>query len=201
MSLFGPLSPSLTIEKAAHNTLVKWMPTYLAEVADQYGLPRGSLVLPQSYPTASQFGRTEDQVPAIGIHCPGIASVPVKEADGTYRVEWSLEIGALVAANDEVNTDHLAKLYAAAIWGCIMQHRSLGEVAEHLEWPADGERYDVLEPAQTRALAFCLLRFNVTLKNARGSYGGPSQPLTPAETDHGDWPDVERVNIDLTALP
>lgn len=207
MSKFGPLLASLVVEDAADATVRKWMRTELAEVAAQYGLARGQLALPKSYPTASQFGWVEDQLPSIGIHCPGVSGPPVKESGprGNFRVKWRLEVAALVSASTQINTDRLAKLYAAALWAAIMQHPSLGGVAEDTEWVSDGERYDVLDAGKGRSLAFCLLLFDVTLKDARSSYGGPREPLPAGagageDGAHGDWPAVETVRITVDPL-
>ena len=202
MSLFGPLAPSLIVEQAATATLRKWMRTYLAEVEAQFQVTRGSLALPQSYPTASQFGRLEDQLPAVCVFCPGTTGPTVKEPSGLHRVTWVLEVGALVSASDHVNTDHLAKLYAAAIWGSIMQRPSLGDVAEHVQMADDGEKYDVIDATSDRTLAFCQLTFDVVLRDARSGYGGPSVPLPPDQQgdDHGDWPTVETVDIEIEAV-
>lgn len=200
MSLFGPLLPSLVVERATTATLKLWMNTYLAEVEQQAGMVRGGLLRPRGYPTASLFGRDEDQTPSIGVHCPGIAQSPERKADGVHRVWWTVDIGALVSARDERSTDEITKLYGAAIWGCMMQHPSLGDVADNTRWV--GEKYGIAETAKSRTLGFCQLTFEVLLREARGTYGGPAAPdAVDPPGGYGDWPDVDRVVIDLQDLP
>lgn len=202
MSQFGPLLSALTVERAVYARLRSRLPTYLAHVARVDGLIPGSLSKPKSYATASQFGRQEDALPCIGVHVPGVVEQE-KVGSGNFRVKWALEVGALVSANTEINTDRLAKLYGAAIWGSIMQAPSLGGVAENIEWPDGGERYDELPSAQdsSRSLAFALLRFNVLAVDVRSTYGGPVEFVEPDTTDYGDWPSVTSIHVDVEALP
>jgi len=116
-------------------------------------------------------------------------------------VRWALEVGALVSANTEINTDRLAKLYGAAIWGSIMQAPSLGGVASNIEWPDGGERYDELESRDSaRSLAFALLRFNVLAVEFRSAYGGPTVFVEPDTTNYGDWPAVANAGVVVQPL-
>jgi len=202
MTLFGPLLPALQVERAVYNRLRVRLPTYLSQVAVADGLTADSLSRPKSYATASQFGRSEDALPCIGIHVPGV-SEQHKTGDGNYRVKWALEVGALVMANTEVNTDRLAKLYGAAIWGAVMQGQSLGGVAENIEWPDGGERYDELPSARdsSRSLAFALLRFDVLAIDFRSTYGGPTTFNEDPEFAYGDWPSVATIHVDVEPLP
>lgn len=183
------------------------MRDYLGEVAVQDQLPRTYFEEPRSYPTASQFGHVEDQLPAVGIHVPGLREEPYKNHDGMFWCKWELEVGILVGADTEMNTDRMVKLYAAAVWGAIMQDPSLGGVAEHTSHLT--ERYDVLEDSKSRSVAFALLTFAVDVHDARQSYGGPvanqfgqasgdssgipdpaAVPPSPVPTDYGEWPTV-----------
>jgi hypothetical protein len=202
MSLFGALLPSLQVERAAYTTLKTWMRDYLGEVCVQDGLARNFLQVPKSYPTASQFGKAEDQLPSVGIHVPGLSEAPYQNHDGEFWTKWRLEVGALVSANSQINTDRMSKLYGAAIFGCLMQHPSLGGVATHLSWLT--EDYGITDTSKDRSLAFAVLTFEVEVRTGRSSFGGPSTPTNPTSTvpvDYGDWPTVSSVVLDLTSLP
>ncbi|MCW3039356.1 MAG: hypothetical protein JWM31_1261 [Solirubrobacterales bacterium] len=205
MSVFGPLLPSLTVERAAKATLQLWMRDYLGEVCDQDGLPRGFLQAPLSYPIASQIGRAEDKIPVVGIHVPGMTQDPYRHSDGVFWTKWRLEIGATVSANTQENTDRMAKLYGAAIWGCLMQNPDMGGRVEHTTWLT--EDYGLLPAAASkdRSLAFALLTFEVELRDSRSSYGGPITPTTPppetdVPVDYGNWPTVESVDVGVEAV-
>jgi hypothetical protein len=126
-SPYGTIFGADQLEEAAKETLIKWMPTYLAEVERQRGMEPGEIPLPRSYRTVPRFDKfPEDQIPAIYLVSPGIFGEPVKRGGGVYQVQYSLGFAVVVETRDPDSVNTMAKLYSSAIVAAIMQHRNLG---------------------------------------------------------------------------
>lgn len=201
MSPLGQILDATVPEKAVTAALQTWVPTYLAHIARAKALDPAAIALPKSWQTVNEriVDWPEDHLPAIYVVATGIVERPVKDGEGTYRAAWAVGVAAVVEANTAANTDALAKLYAAAIRGSLLQHPSLGGVARGTEWLA--ESYDTVPAEKQRSLRGCELVFSVELDQVLNVYEGIDAPLPgdPTPTDPPpeppDWPDADTVDV------
>lgn len=200
--IFGRIITAPEIEQAALNTVMTWIDTYLTEVAMQISWPAGpAMARPRSYTTRNRLSRyPEDQLPQIIAVSPGLADPPVKYG-GKYRGIFSLGIGAIVSAKDEVSTKALSKYYEAAIRALIIHHQDLGGIASGgVEW-MDSSYDDVPDEEDTaRSLAAGLAYFRVIVDDVVSWPGGPRDPyptVPPGGQPGSTWPVVDSVIVSL----
>src|SRR5215831_15728670 len=106
------------IEEDVINTLQKWFPTYLAEVARQLGISKNSLPQPTNYTNRNSFDAEQgEKIPKVVVVCPGLLDNPVHDARGIYRAIWRVGVGVATAAKDEQSANMLVKAYGAAARG------------------------------------------------------------------------------------
>lgn len=197
MTIFGSIFTAALLEDAAIEHLKAWMPTYLAEMERQNGLDPESLPMIRSYTTLNEFDAwEEEQTPAIVVVSPGTIGEPLKEGGGLYRANWALGIGCIVSARDRVSTNRVAKLYGGAIRAAIMQHESMGGVAEGAEWSS--ERYDDVPSEASRTLAAAQLLFEVEVRSVLDGSAGPAEPLDDPYTAPADWGEVQTHDVQVT---
>ncbi len=200
MNLLGPILTADHVEQAALDTLKAWMPTYLAEMERQTGRPAGSVPMVRSWSTLNQFAHwTEDQLPGVILVSPGLAQHPTRRGDGSNWARWTLGVGIVVSARDQPTTNALAKLYAAAVRACLLQHPSLGGKSEGLGWT--DERYTDVPSDQARSVAGAQLIFWVEYKDVVNDQMGPPFPAQPSPTpltDPGDGPVVRTHTTSVT---
>jgi hypothetical protein len=214
MTIFGQVIDGSQVEDIVENFLQRWLPVYLAELAEQRALPRDTWLKtgpqgnwPPSWSRKSQFDYTEEtRLPSILILSAGLSGPPWKEGDGTYHATWMIGVAALVSAKDQETTDALAKRYGAAVRWLFIQHPSLEDAnVEGTTW--EDEAYDDIGVVQNRTLASVRLVFSVQLKNVASSLDGPVLPDDPPPdptTPYEDWPileDIDHVHIDVKETP
>jgi hypothetical protein len=201
MSLFGPLLPGSLIENAAIDTLKAWMPAYIAELERQAGRDARSLPMIKSWVLRPEFEVWPEDLktPAIVAVSPGLAEPPTKNGDGSYDAVWSLGVGVVTETATEASTRELARVYAAAIRGCILQRRSLGagRIADWVD-----ESYDEDIPAEkARTLACAMNVFTVQMDNVVLVGEGPrGDPPEDPYADPGDWPEVQTTHVEIERL-
>lgn len=188
-ALFGQIITAVDVETAMLDHLENWMETYIAKVERDAGLDPRSIGLPRSYSNNNEFNkRTEAQTPAIVVISPGMASDGVMRHAGEYTTRWVAGVGVVTLARDQASTSRLAKLYAAAIRGIVLQHKGLGGFAVSTDWVAPFESYTDVRFSQTRTLGTARLFFEVEVKETVDSSKGPRAPLQnpyniPSTTD------------------
>lgn len=207
MSVFGAITDGSDVEFIVEKFLRRWLPTYLAEMAGQRGLPRDSFPPPQSWTHSTEFNLDETtQLPAILIICSGLAGDPTRHGDGSYSVSWVIGVGVIVSAggDDPHNaTNKLAKRYGAAIRWAMTQNPALEDSRiAGLSW--DDEGYDDVPSGQARSLASARLVFTIQVDDVMNDMDGPVLPDDPPPDPtipYADWPLVRDPDSDPPYIP
>jgi hypothetical protein len=194
--VFGPIVTGRTIRMAVKNTVRLFFPDYIAEVADHAGLERGVLPTFRAYLSALDMDNlgAEGQIPACVTVAAGIMGEPTKR-NRHYHARWAVAVGAVVIGQDRENTMEHAELYAAALRTLIIQHPSLGGVAEGVDWL--GERYNELPNVDLRTLAAGSVQFAVDMVDVVDSSAGIDAPTADPTEHPDDFASVDTVNVQI----
>lgn len=178
--IYGRLLTATAVEAAMRDHIAAWLPDYLAEMERQTGRTANTIPVPSNYRTSADFERwNEERLPEMVMVSPGLMGEPVATGErGRYRAVWGLAIVVVVSANTKANTDSLAKLYAAAIRGAVMQHRSLGGFARGTQWL--DESYDAIPSDSSRNLMGVTVKFAIEVDDVVSTKAGTSAPVQPA---------------------
>lgn len=210
MSIFGPQIDAAYVEDSLHRILDKWLPTYMAQIAADAGLPRNTWFRPDgkivgSWTHSTQFVIEDTTaLPAILIINSGLAEPPIMEGDGSYRAAWVIGIGGIVQAggdNPALNTSRLAKRFASGVKWVLLQAQIDEPNLEDVQWVDEG--YDDV-PAEARELASFRLVFRIEYSNVLNANLGPgtlnpvADPIPPnSYPDWGTVPDKDHVKVDI----
>jgi len=188
--VYGRILTATQVEAAMRTHMTTWLNDYIREMELQTGRATNSVPLPSSYKTSADFERwNEERLPEMVMVSPGLIGEPMGAGErGKYRATWGMALVTVVSANTKANTDALAKLYAAAIRGAVMQHRSLGGFARATQWL--DERYDVIPSEGTRNLMSVTVSFAVEVDDVVSTKAGTTAAVqagpstyTPAPSD------------------
>lgn len=213
--VFGSIIDGSMVEDDIQAHLENWLPTYLAQLAQDRGQPRGAWLREDGSAVGSWTRTTEFEIsdstalPAVLLINSGLSGEPIREGDGSFRATWVVGIGGVVSAggnNPALNTSRLAKRFAACIRWAMMQNSSLGSAqVEGLSWLDEG--YDDVTPSETRTLASFRLVFAIEYSNVLNSNLGPGTPdplPDPVTTPYPDWgqiPDADHIHVNITKEP
>lgn len=180
--VFGPLVIGTDVEQAALNTLQTWAPEYIPWVARKVGRDPSTLPLPRSWVTSVDTDRwPEEQLPSVMLVSTGLTDEPQRDGRGVYTAHFAIGLAVVVSARDRAETDELAKIYTAALRAILLQHQSLGGIADAVEWV--DERYDVLPERNRRQLAAGQVVFRIQVPNVISGKNGPrvvrQDPIPP----------------------
>jgi hypothetical protein len=206
-SIFGQVIDGAQVDEAVESFLRRWLPVYLAQMAEDRGLPRDAFPAPKTWATSTEFTIEKvTQLPAILILNAGLSEPPIREGDGSYRAKWMIGIAVVVTAGGDDplrSVNRLAKRYGAAIRLLLIHHPSLEDPnVEGTTW--EDENYDDIPADQDRSMASARLVFEVEYRAVANSYDGPVLPSDPPPdptTPYPDWPtidDLDHVHIDVT---
>lgn len=191
--------------------LKKWLPTYLAEVDEQRGFPRGFTSTPKSWQVVPSLdGDLSSQLPAMLIISPGTADRPDKLGDGKFLVTYTVGVISLVKGPDQLAANRIAKRYGSAISACVMQHKSLDtDHVEQITW--EGDSYDDVPSSADRTMSSATVHFNVQFKGVLDDRGGPHEPIITPDPNkdpkedptkpyppRGQIPDEQHIVVTLT---
>lgn len=197
MSIFKTIANAAAVEQAVLTFYQSWMPTYIAEVERQAGLDAQSLPMIRSFQNRTEFQDwPEEQLPTLIVVSPGFIGEPRQAGDGTYLAPFSIGVASVVSARDKASTNQLAKLYAAAARAAILQHQSVGGIAEGVDWL--DERYSDVPEESGRTLASGQAIFRVWIPNAVTAGEGPKEPLEDPY-DAPAWPTVATTEVQVDA--
>lgn len=194
----GPMVHGGQVEDAVIATLIRYMPTYLADWERMMGFDAGVLLPPESYATVnSDFDKWPEQMlPAVVLVCPGLYEEPVRYGRGDIRARWAVALGVVTSAGDERSALSLAKIYAASIRTALLQHQTLWPqgTANGLEWLH--EAYDDLPNEDARrSLAVGKGVFWVEMEAVVNTDTKPPEP--PDIDDPGPHPTVLTTDVQL----
>lgn len=189
--VIGRVVSAHDVERAVRATIERWQDTYLGELGRQQARDADALPSIRSWNVTAAFSDfPEAQLPSAIVVAPGTASV-TRRGTG-YEASWAVGVAVVVSAATEADTDQLAKLYAAAVRAMIVQHGTLGGLAEATVW--ESERFDdvLLEPPDAeRTIVAAQVAFAVTVADVVDPAAGV---LDPPETDH-PRDALERVDV------
>jgi hypothetical protein len=180
------------VEQWVIDIIKKWAETYIDEVQFQIGWQGNQIPNPRSYTTRTRVRHFEDdQLPQCVVVSPGLADMPKREGDGTYRAEFSVGVSVICSAQDESSTKALARFYAAVTRAILVQHSSLDGHASGLEW-RDESYDDIQDDADvSRVMAAGSNYFRIEVPEVVTWGSGPKfvKPPTP---DTDPWPGESR---------
>jgi hypothetical protein len=187
--VFGTIIDGSEVENIVQTFLRRWLPTYLAEVAQDRGLPRNALQAPRTWTNSTEFQLDETtQLPAILIISSGLAEAPSRQGDGSFNAKWVVGVAVVVSAGGEQPqeaTSRLAKQYGAAIRWLITQHPAMeNPKVAGVTW--DDENYDDVPSEQARSLASVRLVFTVEISDVMNALDGPILPDEPPAPPPGE---------------
>lgn len=170
-----------------------WLPTYLAEVAEQRGLERGVYPKPKFWATTPALTMaTLEQVryPAVLVVSSGAAQAPTRRGDGVYEATYVFGVACLTTGRGEQSSSQNARRYGAAIRTILMQKPGFADYVEGVNWI--DERFTDYVNTEQEALSSATEIFNITIKDLGSAAGGPVQPDPDPDPNHdyGDNPTV-----------
>lgn len=190
--VFGAILAGDLVEQAALTLLQDYFTTYLGELERQRDLEPMALPPPRSYTIAEEIENwPEDQLPCVVIVSPGLAGAPSRRGQGTYDAVYELRVAVVCSAATQADTNRLAHLYSAAVVACLVQHRSLGDVAAGLHWLDFGKVVEL--DAKRRSLAAAVASFAVQMENIVSTDGPVGPPPEDPYVAPEPWPQVETV--------
>lgn len=192
-SVFGQLVTATDVRQAAQETLNLWLPYTLREAARQLNANRAARGLaPQVDPVkielpasslrlADPSAYQDSDLPAVFTTSPGISDIDLHE-NRTYTARWRLIATAVVREHSfEAVADYVG-VYTAAMRMALAQHRTLGGLANGVDWV--GEEYNALDSNDQRTLGGGFAEFLVTVHDVlsqRGPQTPPGDPFDPGE--------------------
>lgn len=192
-SAYGPLFVPADAEKAMLALLEAWLPSYLAEVERQHDLEPGILARPKFYGTSVEADHHPgEELPAIIVVAPGTDDAPMQEQGGVWSAWYQATVVAMVMTPNEIAVRELAGYYAAAIRGAVLQHASIGGIADATWWL--GEEFQGEPGAQrNRTRGACLVHFRIRITGVVDSARGPATPNDDPLDAYPGWPNVQLV--------
>lgn len=189
------LVDDLIVQRAAGALLEARYVDYLAAAELNAGESAGSVPRPigaVSFSRQVQTGSSSRRPPYLVAACPGDQDPPTKHGR-RYGSTIRLGLCAVVAGGTFEETETRAKIHAAALRDCLLDHPALGGVAIASDWI--GRRYDVLDADRSRTLGACEVLFSVDVRAAadldREPISSTGAPIP--------WPTVESAQAEVLA--
>jgi hypothetical protein len=204
---YGDAVDADTIEDALRAGVQAWLPAWLAHEERRRGWAHGTLPVPRSWPTISEFRLDVSmQRPSVVIVSGGTIGAPDR-LPAALRRTWRFEVAVVVNGRDETQARQLAAPYLTAVAMAASTDQTLGGVAEHVRWSgADEHDFGTPAPGGTQAAIYATT-LDVTARSAVPAYiardpdtGAPVPPLDPAVPDPAP-PSPLEVDIEVTATP
>jgi hypothetical protein len=180
-SLFGPLVGIPSIENAVLNTLRTWLPTYLAEVERQHGLPNKAIPRPpasDSYHGGLDFDAwKQDELPSVIVIVEPTGH-PEKSASAGYSQEYEIQVGAVwfgtgnaAFSSDPEDEARLVAGYYGEALQLIAQQGALEGLVE--ETVMTGAPKVEMPSPEERQLARCIATFSTFISTIVNPFMGP----------------------------
>jgi hypothetical protein len=207
VSIFEAIKIADTLEEAVRDTLMAWFKTYLREFELQASLTRDVLPEPRTITIANDLDQqAANQLPAVVIVSPGLSprNRPKQEGDGSFRVWLAVGIGVFASGASRQDTAKLIRYYTAIIRTIILQHQSLGGVADGCEW-FDESYDDAFNFSDEETVGAGQVVFEFEVAGVVNRYGGPAAPFQPEPAPDPDtqpgsnWPVVQKVTATVEA--
>lgn len=192
------------VEDAALAQLETWLSDYLYEVERHHELELGSLPRPRSWLISSAVEKMpEDQLPAVILASPGLLDPPLADGRGVYTARWRLVIAVMVNARGNRLALRLARLYALAVRGVLLQQQALPELAvRRIDWL--DERYRLLDSIDDRTLCISEVEVAAEVSDVLSRHEGPLAPgWGPglSDPDSPEWPTATSTDMAVVKEP
>lgn len=200
--LFGPIKGGQTVQEGVYNTIQKWVPAYIAEMNRHLG--SDELTIPQEYRWRPEFmPEPPDMAPRILVLSHGLVGEP-ERYQTDIRSTWEVEVSTYIYGTDDwQQTQALTMAYTAAIRTLLIQHGTLGTIAELTRWI--GESYLEGEHTSHRTRGLGISKFEVVLHTTLDPFGGPPTPgygvpnsWVPTVDSPEPLPLVETTTVEVT---
>lgn len=204
-SAYGRLVAASDVEDGALAQLKKWMADYLAETERHHGLTVGALPYPRSWVISSASEKMpEDQLPSVTLASPGlVGDLPTADGRGIYTARWGLTVATMVAARGNALALRLARLYAVAVRGVLLQQQALpGVDVRRIDWL--DERYSLLDAVDDRTVCTSEVQVGVQVSDVTSRHQGPLEPLLAPgdlDPDSPSWPTAATTDVELVTVP
>jgi hypothetical protein len=203
---FGNAVDADTIEDALRAGIQAWLPAWLAHEERRRGWAHGTLPVPRSWPTISEFrSDVTMQRPSVVIVSGGTTAAP-EVLPGALRRTWRFEAAIIIAGRDETQARQLAAPYLTAVAMAATTDGTLGGVTENVRWSgADEHDYGTPAPGGGQ-VAIYATTIDVTARSpvpaylARDPDGVLVPPLDPTAPPPVPLPPLE-VDFEVTATP
>jgi hypothetical protein len=184
---FGPLIHPVAVDRAVIASLMKWLPTYLAQTERREGLASRFLARPKSY--ANVFDEDNEQsfadrnLPTVLVTTSQADDVEQSD-DFYYHAWWRASVSALIRGRHPGDARLNASLYIASIRDLLTDKQSLDGFANGVRW-MPGERVRPVEvPSNDRRhLAAGMGEFLLYVPRVGRAYGGPADPEPQSDPD------------------
>jgi hypothetical protein len=191
---FGESIASVDIDEWVLATLELWMPTYLAWIKQDKGLPY-DIALPKRYANVIEDLEWPDYaLPAILVATAKTDGTPDVLGDGSYSVNWLVAVSAIIRGQNPAMSRSLASYTELAVRMVLLQHGTLGGYARSTRWTGLAQTRPVSDPTGNgRFLGEGTSTFIVSTDEAVYWNRGP---LIPYEGAYEDLPEVESITIE-----
>lgn len=193
----GPVVTALEVRKAMQDSLAKWMPSVLRELAQRHGIVHEAAREPRTWTRMADFHRlSADQSPSVIVTSPGIVAPPERDGEGYYLATWAVSVYAHILGASFEETADLVGLYTAAIRIAGIQHSLAIEGSRRPRWLL--EQYAEISNEDSRVVGAGHVQFTVAVSDAAQDNAGPvSEPPRPPRYVDPDDPVVDTATVVL----
>lgn len=168
-----------TVCQAVADTLRLWLPSVHAEVAALSGV---ALTVPAEVrqltdPKALQAAA----MPSMSVSSPGLARPPRQSARGRLDLTWDVRVVVVDRGADYDDTTARAQWHAHAVYTALLQHPSLGGVAQSLLMA--GTAFSEAAARDNRTVGACMSVFHVGVGSAVSEWTAPLLPPAAGQPD------------------
>lgn len=205
-SVFGDFVDGADVEVALLEHLKLWMPTYVEEVRRQKDPLEDtwrSVAPIRSFTVVHQADQKwpEDQLPMLLAYAPGLAAEPDAEGAGPMGAIYECALTAIASGSGMADSKALARLYATAAKGAILQHESLGGFALGTRWTNE-KNYPLTGFAdRERSLMAVSAVYQIEVEAVLDRHAGIAEPEVDPESPADPLPEITSTDVEVTIEP
>jgi hypothetical protein len=195
----GPIFAAPELEDALLALIESWLPTYLTEVETAYGLDPLTLARPKFYGTSVEADTHPGEgLPAIIVVSPGTGEVPEGEAQN-ITAWYDVTVATSTMAASEIGARRLGAFYSAAIRAIVMQHGSIGGVADAVRFLGEEFIGSPGNDERSRSRGGALTHFRVRISPILDRQAGPTEPMPHDGMNMPDLPIAQLIEVEVDA--
>jgi hypothetical protein len=201
-NILGPLVTMGNVRAACEQLARDYIAPYLGDAARAEGKAPEWIAPPASYRVAREVMKwPESQTPALIVAVPGTNAAPRPRGTGVYAATWAVTFGAIVAGQDDEDTDAQASIYEAAMRAMVLKQG--GNMAplgvERVTWT--GSAQDPVPQHDHRYILAASVNFDIEVRDVANSHQGFPEPPEPPLGDPGPYPTADTVDVTLEKTP